>query len=381
MKPDAIYLDHCATTPLDPSVFEEMKPFLLGSFGNPSSAHRMGRAAKAAVSKAREQVASLIGADPSSVIFTSGATEAINLGLTGFAARRDRCHIVASAIEHKAVLATLDALSTRGHRSTLIEPEHEGCVSTAHFGEILDSYVAMATLMWVNNETGVVQPVPEVARLCSQRDIPFLTDATQAVGKIPIDVQELRIDGLALSGHKLHGPMGIGALVASSRLKSMIEPQIHGGGQEGGLRGGTLNLPAIVGLGSACALASRSLVDDARVCAGLIDALETQLQQSVGGVSIVGGAALRAPHCSCLQIDGVDGEALVANLQDVMISTGSACNTHSPTPSHVLVAMGYSEEAAYSTIRVSVGRRTTRDEIDRAVVAIRDAVIRLRELN
>ncbi|MBT9556587.1 MAG: cysteine desulfurase [Myxococcales bacterium] len=382
MKPNAIYLDHCATTPLDPAVFEEMKPFFLGVFGNPSSAHRMGRAAKAAVSKAREQVASLVGAEPSSVVFTSGATEALNLALRGFcSARKAGTHVVASAIEHKAVLSTLEFVAARAHGITLVKPEPDGVVATWAFEAALGRDVGLATLMWVNNETGVMQPVPDVARLCAQRDIPFVTDATQAVGKIPIDLGQVPIDGLALSGHKLNGPMGVGALVVSPRFRSQLEPLICGGGQEGGLRGGTLNLPGIVGLGAACALASRSLDDDARLCASLIGSLEAQVREVVTGVSVVGAGSLRAPHCSLMKIDGVDGEALVANLPDVMVSTGSACNSHAPTPSHVLMAMGFTEDDAYSTVRISVGRRTTQDEIDRAVVALSAAISRLRALN
>lgn len=377
-----IYLDYCATTPMDAEVMDAMLPYFHIFFGNPSSRHRLGRQALDAVRHARQQVADLVGARPGDVVFASGATEALNLAIRGIvgSAPGSTSHLLASAIEHKAVLATLQDLATLGCPVRLLPPDVHGRISPAKLAEELLQDSLLATVMWVNNETGTVQPVRELAAACAGRGTLFLTDATQAAGRIPIDVNAVGVDALALSAHKIYGPKGVGALVANLRFRTRLAPQATGGGQEAGLRSGTLNVPGIVGFGAACDLARRRLDDDAQHCLSLRNRLEAALQQAIPGTHVHGSGAERAPHCLNVGFDGVDGEALLANLDRVMISTGSACNSMVPVPSHVLLAMGYSSDEAFSAVRLSVGRGTTQAQIDAAVRAIAAAVARIRSL-
>lgn len=374
-----IYLDYCATTPASPLVVEAMLPYLQQVFGNPDSRHRHGADAAKAVRKARAQVALLIGAQPNEVAFTSGATEAINLAIRGCVAESPGSHIVTSAIEHKAVLDTCRSLECYGHEVTYVEPDSDGVVGARSVSAALRPQTALVAVMWVNNETGVVSPVDEIAAACRAHGSLFFTDATQAAGHLPIDLVSTSIDMLALSAHKLHGPKGVGALIAQGHARDRLTAQTTGGGQEGGLRSGTLNVPGIVGFGAAAAQAVDSL-HDADHCRALRDRLQDALVRSVDGVCVNGGRAERAPHCLNVSFAGVDGEALLANLPQLAFSTGSACNSTALEPSHVLRAMGYSQEEAYEAVRLSVGRQTTEEEIDRATEIIVAAVRRIRQL-
>ena len=375
-----IYLDYCATTPMDPSVVETVAVTMAEVFGNPSSRHVRGYRAKAVIDAAREQVAELVGASSSKVTFTSGATEALNIALRGWVGgTSDVRHAIVSTAEHKAVLQTMRSLEADGVvRVSWVDPAPDGRVLPGDVERLMETGTGLLVAMWANNETGTLNPVRDLAALCKGSGIHFVCDATQAVGKVPVSVDG--IDALVLSGHKFYGPKGVGALVVDRRFRSQLAPFFMGGGQEHGLRSGTPNVPAIAGLGVAAELAGERLERDGVWTAHLRDQFERGLFEQIDGLTLNGTSVHRLPNVSNFSVRGVDGEMLLANLRDICISAGSACNSSRPEPSHVLLAMGVEPELALASIRVSVGRFSTAEDVSRGVSAIAQQIQRLREL-
>jgi cysteine desulfurase len=380
-----VYLDHAATTPVRPEVLEAMLPYLTNqAFGNPSSAHRFGRAARAGIEQARREVAQAVGAEPNQVIFTSGGTEADNLGIIGAAlAARDRggavCAVV-SAIEHKAVLAAAHAVCHLGGREVLLPVDEQGRVSLEALEEALADRPAVVSIMWVNNEVGVVQPVAEIARRCQAAGVTFHTDAVQAFGKVPVSLRDLPCTLLTLSGHKIGAPKGIGALIV--RERKAVEAIIHGGSQQHGIRPGTENVAGAVALGRAALLAAQEQAEEAPRLGALRSLLADRLRAAVRDVVVNGDEADSAPHVLNLSIAGADSEALLMHLDlaGVAASSGSACSTGSVEPSHVLVAMGVPRELALGAIRFSFGRESTEADVDRVAEVMPGVVAKVRQL-
>jgi cysteine desulfurase len=380
-----VYLDHAATTPVRPEVLEAMMPYLTDrSFGNPSSPHRFGRAARAGVEQARRQIAEALGAEPSQVIFTSGGTEADNLGIIGAAlAARDRgasmCAAV-SAIEHKAVLAAAHAVCHLGGREVLLPVGCTGLLELDALDAALAEGPSVVSVMWVNNEVGVIQPVEEIASRCRDSGVIFHTDAVQAVGKVPVSLAGLSCTLLTLSGHKIGAPKGIGALIVRDR--KAVEAIIHGGGQQFGIRPGTENVAGAVGLGRAAQLAvqEQSALAD-RLCA-LRDQLAVRLKAAVPDLIINAEQSSRAPHLLSIAVQNADSEALIMHLDlaGIAASSGSACSTGAVEPSHVLVAMGVPQDLALGTIRFSLGRESSLADIERAVEVVPAVVAKVRKL-
>ncbi|MGI9173877.1 MAG: cysteine desulfurase family protein [Rhodothermales bacterium] len=376
-----IYLDYNATTPVDARVLEAMLPYFTERYGNASSkGHAYGWAAEEAVEQAREQVAALMGAEVREVVFTSGATESINLALKGVAeayARKGR-HLVTVQTEHKATLDACRTLERQGSRVTYLPVDENGLVRPDDVEAALTDETILVSVMWANNETGVIQPVEEIAERVRARGILFMTDATQAAGKIPISTEHA--DLLALSAHKFYGPKGVGALyLGRRRPRVRLLPLVDGGGQENGLRGGTLNVPGIVGMGAAAALARDGLDVEADRLKALRDRFEADVQVVLPDVRANGKDASRLPQTSNLSFPDVRANNLVAALRDLALSTGSACSSGSGKPSHVLKAMGLSDAMAQSTLRFSLGRFTTDEEIAYATQHLIAAVRSLRE--
>ncbi len=379
-----IYLDHAATTPLNASVRAAMLPWLddVDGYGNPASDHVLGRRARAAVESARAQVAALIGAEAGEIVWTSGATEANNLALKGALEFRGLkgAHVVSSRIEHKAVLDTCRYLETQGTRVTYLTPDRGGRISVEQVMAALQPDTALVSLMWVNNETGVINPVVELAPLLRARGVLFHVDAVQAAGKLAIDLSQLPIDLLSLSAHKLYGPKGVGALFVRKRPRARLAPQIHGGGHEQGMRSGTLATHQIVGMGAACALAQSQVDADANQQHGLRERLWVRLQ-TLSRIHRNGAAVDCAPHILNVSFEGVDGEALRASLPGLAVSSGSACSSATREPSYVLRALGRDDELAGASLRLSPGRSTTADQVDRAADEIIAMVHRLRAVS
>ena len=378
-----VYLDHQATTPLDPRVLEAMLPWLTGEFGNASSRqHAFGWSAGSAVSAAREEIAAALGAEPDEVVFTSGATEANNLALLGAvrAARGRGNHVVTSSVEHRAVLDPCRRLEAEGFEVTRLAPDATGRVAPEAVEAALTPRTVLVSVMAANNEVGTLNPVAEVAALCLAREIAFHTDAAQAFGKVLLDVR----GGVALaslSAHKLHGPKGVGALYVRSRPRVPLEPILFGGGHERGLRSGTANVPGIVGFGAAVRLARAEAEGEGVRLAALRDRLDGAIRGALDGVRLNGPpfeAGLRLPGNLSLSFEGVDGERLLGELREVAVSSGSACTTASGEPSHVLRALGLPEALAAATLRFGLGRFTTRAEVDLAAEAVVRVVRQLR---
>lgn len=371
-----VYLDFNATTPADPRVMEYMLPFFTQHFGNASSrTHAYGWVAAQAVDDAREQVAALIGSEPGEIIFTSGATEAINLALKGVYeayASKGR-HIITAQTEHKAVLDTCAALEAQGAEITVLPVDHEGTVDLAALKNALRPDTILVAVMLANNETGTIQPVREIADLVHANGSVFFSDTTQAAGKMRIDVNETGIDLCCLSAHKIYGPKGAGALfVRRKNPRVSLLPQMHGGGHEKGLRSGTLNVSGIAGFGKAAEIAAGEWWNDAQRISILRTKLEQRIQDS-GDVFINGSIRNRLPNTSSLSIRGIKADQLIVKLPGFAIATGSACTSAIPEPSHVLRAMGVSEELAYASIRLSLGRSTTEEEC----IAVGNAICNL----
>jgi cysteine desulfurase len=380
-----IYLDYAATTPLDPDVARAMQEVMAhaGHYGNAASiTHAPGRRAAARVEEARAQVAALIGAAPEEIVFTSGATESNNLAILGVArANADRGrHIITSRIEHKAVLDPCRQLEREGFAVTRLTPDTSGRISVEAVRDALRPETVLVSVMHVNNETGVVQDIRGIGELCRERGVTFHTDAAQAVGKLPVNVGELPVDLLAFTAHKLYGPQGIGALYVRPSARPRLRPILFGGGQERGLRPGTLPLHQIVGFGAACELAGRYLESEPARLAQLRDRLWAGIA-AIGHVHLNGQAAARVPDILNVSFEGVEGESLVMRLGSLALTTGSACNSASGEPSYVLRALGRSSQLAQSSLRLSLGRGTTERHVDDAVAAIRSAVTRLREVS
>lgn len=380
-----VYLDHNATTPCDPQVVAAMLPFFTEQFGNAASRHHpFGRAAADAVDTAREQVASLLGAEPGEVVFTSGATEAVNLAIKGVVqayATKGR-HVVTCATEHKAVLDTCAFLEKQGVDVTYLPVNSQGQPSIEELEVAICPDTVLVCLHYANNETGTVLPVAEIGAIARQKGALFFTDATQAVGKLPVNVNADNIDLLALSAHKFYGPKGVGALyVRRKDPRVRLLPLLHGGGHERGHRSGTLNVPGIVGLGETAAFCAERMETDRRHTEALRDQLESALL-SIEGCAVNGDTVHRLPGTTNLRFAGVDSAGLLlAVARDVALSTGSACTSGSLEPSHVLKALGLTDEEAFSSVRLGVGRFTTLAEVDRAVTALHRAVADLRAAN
>ena len=385
MPPRPVYLDYAATTPVRPEVLEAMLPYLTEQvFGNPSSAHRFGRAARAGLEQARREVAHAVGAEPNQVIFTSGGTEADNLGIVGAAlAARDRgaamCAAV-SAIEHKAILAAAHAVCHLGGREVLLPVDANGRVELDALDAALRERPAVVSVMWVNNEVGVVQLVREIAGRCAEAGVAFHTDAVQAFGKVPVDVAAVGCTLASLSGHKIGAPKGVGALVVRDR--KAIEAIIHGGGQQYGIRPGTENVAGAVAMGRAAALAAAEQEREAVRLRTLRDELATRLRAAVADLVINAECGERAPHVLSIAVPGADSEALLMHLDlaGVAASSGSACSTGAVEPSHVLVAMGVPRELALGAVRLSLGHGTTVDDVARAAEVMPGVVAKVRKL-
>lgn len=380
-----IYMDYHATTPVDPRVLRVMLPYFSEKFGNPASRnHRFGWEAEEAVERARKQVAELIGAQPKEIVFTSGATESDNLALKGVAeAYRHRGdHIITVATEHKAVLDSARRLEAQGFRVTYLPVRPDGLIDLDQLRAAITDRTILISVMYANNEIGVVQPIREIGRIAKEKGVLFHTDAVQAAGKIPIDVEADGIDLASLSAHKMYGPKGIGALYVRRRNPRVeLVPLIDGGGHERGLRSGTLNVPAIVGFGEACAICRREMPEESQRLRQLRDRLLNQILAELDEVYINGSMEHRLPNNLNLSFRYVDAEALLTALPDVALSSGAACSSANLEPSHVLRALGRGDDLVHSSIRFGLGRFTTQEEVDYVAGRIVEAVKKLRELS
>lgn len=377
-----VYLDNHATTPVDPRVLDAMIPFFSEKFGNAASrSHRYGWEAEKAVELARRRIAELAGAPAREIIFTSGATESDNLAIKGAieAGRKKGNHIVTVATEHKAVLDTVKHLEREGCRVTVLPVQRDGLLDLDVFRSALSQDTVVASVMYANNEIGTVQPVAEIGAICRQRGVLFHCDAVQAFGKIPLDVDRDQIDLMSLSAHKLYGPKGVGALYVRRRNpRASLVAQMDGGGHEAGLRSGTLNVPAIVGFGQACALCAREMEAEAARTSALRDGLMKRLIGGLDGVSVNGTMRHRLPGNLNVTFDGVDAEALLLAVPGVALSTGSACSSAAVEPSHVLLALGMDRNQVQSSVRFGVGRFNTAEEVETAGGQVVEAARRIR---
>jgi len=375
-----VYLDNNATTPVLPEVFEAMKPFYLEEFGNASSIHHYGQRARSAVEKARSSVAALLNARPAEIVFTSGGTEGDNAAIFGLVNRGD--HIIASTIEHSAVMNTCKRLEQMGCEVTFVPVNGRGEVDPEEVRKALRPNTRLISIMMANNETGVVQPVEEISRIAREADVFFHTDAVQAAGKIPIDVQQIGCDVLTISGHKIHAPQGTGAVYI--KRGTLIQPIIYGGSHERQRRAGTENLPGIVGLGKAAELSKTWLGGNGPAeMAALRDRLQNSILNAIPDCGINGEGAKRVPNTTNLWFDYIEGEALVIalDLKGLAVSSGAACSSGAIEPSHVLLAMELTRERARSSVRISMGKQTTSEDIDFATKVLPETIGRLREIS
>jgi cysteine desulfurase len=375
-----VYLDNNATTPVLPEVFDVMRPYFWEHFGNASSIHHHGQETRAAVESARESVAGLLGCSTSEVIFTSGGTESDNLAIAGLVKAGD--HVITSGIEHHAVLHAAKNLEQIGCEVTVLPADGRGLVDPDDVKRGLRSATKLITVMMANNETGVLQPVEEIGKLAAEAEVLFHTDAVQAAGKVPIDVKRMHCHALSISGHKLHGPQGTGALFL--KKGTQLHPLFHGGRHERSRRAGTENVPGIVGLGKAAKLASESFNNGAiERLAAMRDRLQRNVLSGIEGTKINGDGAQRVPNTANIRFDDIEGESLVIalDLKGLAVSTGAACSSGAIEPSHVLIAMGLRPEQARASIRFSLGKQTTEEDIDFAIQLLPETVARLRELS
>ncbi len=380
-----IYLDHNATTPMDPRVLEAMIPYFVENFGNAASRnHSFGWHAEEAVDYAREQIAQLIGADTKEIIFTSGATEGDNLGIKGvyemYASKGN--HIITCTTEHKAVLDTCKHLEKLGAEVTYLEVQPDGLINLKELEAAMKPTTILVAIMYANNEIGVIQPVKEISAIAKKHGALFFTDAVQAVGKIPVDVNADDIDLMAFTAHKMYGPKGVGALyVRRKNPRVKVTAQLDGGGHERGMRSGTLNVPGIVGFGKACELARLEMASDTERISKLRDKLETALTQLEESY-VNGNPAYRLPHVSNISFKYVEGEGLMMGFnKDIALSSGSACTSASLEPSYVLKALGLGDDLAHSSLRFGLGRYTTEEQIDFTIKAVSETVLKLREMS
>ena len=380
-----IYLDYQATTPVDPRVLEAMLPYFTDTFGNAASrSHAFGWDAEGAVDTARKQIASLIGGSPKEIVFTSGSTEGINLAIKGAVEMHGSKgkHIITTLVEHKAVLDTCKHLEKQGCEVTYLEPDSTGLVTAEQVAEAIREDTVIVAMIWANNEIGTLIPINEIGAVCHERGVLFFVDGTQAVGKIPVDVSADNIDLMCLSGHKLYGPKGVGCLYVRRRNPRVrIVAQMDGGGHERGMRSGTINVPGVVGLGAACAVAEKDLEKDAAHSIALRERFEEKILAALDYTTINGNHEHRLPGCSNISFCYVEGESLIMGVKDLAVSSGSACTSASLEPSHVLRACGLGDELAHSSIRFGFGRMTTKEHVDFAAEQVISAVKRLRELS
>ena len=379
MTKDIIYLDNNATTRIDDAVLKAMLPYFTEVYANATSSHLFGLTVNEAIEDAREQVASLIGASAKEITFTSGATEAINLAIKGLAGQKKK-HIVTVATEHKAVLDTCAFMKKQGFDVTYLPVNPDGIIDIDLLQNTLTEDTLLVCVMFVNNESGVIQPISLIANLAHAKGALFMTDATQAVGKVNIDVKALEIDLLALSAHKFYGPKGVGALYVSAQAKIKLSEQLHGGGHERKMRSGTLNVPGIIGLGKACELADFRLQEDAARITKLRNLLETALLK-VDGSFVNGSTRHRLYTTTNICFPGIQSEQLILALQNIAVSNGSACSAATTEPSYVLKAMGLGNADALSSIRFSLSRFTTEQDIDTTIERVTALVAKLRAVN
>ncbi|OGH00229.1 MAG: IscS subfamily cysteine desulfurase [Candidatus Lambdaproteobacteria bacterium RIFOXYD1_FULL_56_27] len=383
MKP--IYLDYSATTPVDPRVLSKMLPYFGELFGNAASKnHSFGWAAEQAVDEAREAVAALIGAQAKEIVFTSGATESDNLALLGVAemyAEKGK-HIITCVTEHKAILDPAHYLATKGFEVTFLPVDKTGSLDLQALEAAITPQTILISLMAANNEIGTIHPLKEIGAMAKKHDVLFHTDATQATGKIPLDVEAMGIDLMSLSAHKMYGPKGVGALYVRRRKPRVrLAPILHGGGHERGMRSGTLNVPGIVGFGEACRIAQLEMAEEAERLISLRDRLQKGLESQLDFVFLNGHPQNRLPGNLNLSFAYVEGESLMMGMENIAVSSGSACTSASLEPSYVLRALGVSEDLAHCSIRFSLGRFTTEEEIDLAIQKTVETVRRLREMS
>ncbi|MBC5991419.1 cysteine desulfurase family protein [Pontibacter cellulosilyticus] len=379
-----IYLDNNATTKVDPRVLEAMMPYLTDNFANAASTHPFGLGAYEAVKNARQQVADLIGSETNEIIFTSGATEAINLAIKGVAENYSKKgkHIITVSTEHKAILDTCEFLDTKGFEVTYLPVQSDGLLDLQVLKQAIRPDTILVSVMLVNNEIGVIQPIKEIAEIAHETGALFMTDATQAVGKIKVDVDELGIDLMCFSGHKMYAPKGIGALFVRQRRprRVKLEALIHGGGHERSLRSGTLNVPGIIALGKACEIAKNEMSENQDKIKELRDYLEAELLK-IDDTIVNGNQNQRIFSTSNILFKGVDSDAIIMGLDGIAVSNGSACTSASIEPSHVLIELGYSEEDAFSSIRFSIGKTNTIEEILFVISKLKNLICQLRALN
>jgi cysteine desulfurase len=380
-----VYLDNNATTPVDPRVLEAMLPYFKEHFGNAASRnHPYGWIAEEAVDKAREQVAKVINANSKEIIWTSGSTEGNNTAILGVArmyADKGK-HIITCRIEHKAVIDPCKFLETEGYSVTWLEPDNTGRVSVEQVRDAMRDDTILVTLMFANNEIGTIHPIAEIGALCKQRDIIFHTDATQAFGKVPIDVEAMGIDLLSMSGHKLYGPKGVGALyVRRKRPRVRLQPIIHGGGHERGMRSGTLNVPGIVGCGMAAEICLNEMAKESVRLIGLRDRLWAGLSEHLTDIHLNGNVQHRLPNTLNVSFLYVEGESMMMGIKDIAVSSGSACTSASLEPSYVLKGLGMGDDVAHSSIRFSLGRFTTVEDIDFTIKSVVKTVNHLRDMS
>jgi len=380
-----IYMDNHATTPMDPRVLEEMLPFFMEKFGNAASRnHSFGWAAEEGIETARERIAKLVGATTKEIIFTSGATESDNLAIKGVAEmyKEKGNHIITAVTEHKAVLDTCKRLEKYGYRVTYLPVQKDGLIDLDDLKRAMDDKTILVTIMAANNEIGILQPWTEIGKLCHERGVIFHTDATQAVGKVPVDVNKQNIDVMSISAHKMYGPKGVGALyVRRKNPRVQISAIIDGGGHERGMRSGTLNVPGIVGLGKACAIASEEMAQESCKLAGLRNRLKDSIMSRLDEVYINGTMEHRLPGNLNISFAYVEGESLLMGINDIAVSSGSACTSATLEPSYVLKALGTGDDLAHSSIRFGIGRFNTQAEVDYVANRVVETVSRLRELS
>jgi cysteine desulfurase len=383
--PTPIYLDYAATCPVDPRVVQVMLPYFTDAFGNAASrTHAFGWTAEEAVERARNEVANTMGADSKEVVWTSGATESNNLAIKGVAeySAEQGNHIITLVTEHKAVLDTCKYLERHGCEVTYLPVDAQGLVTVEQIEKAMTDKTVLVTVMFANNETGVIQPIAEIGALCRKKKVLFHTDATQAFGKVPIDVEAMSIDLMSISAHKIYGPKGVGALYVRRRKPRVrLAPQIHGGGHERGNRSGTLNVPGIVGFGEAARLAREEMPEESKRIAGLRDYMRDRIMNEIEHTHLNGSPEHMLPGHLNISFSYIEGESLLMALKDVALSSGSACTSASLEPSYVLRAMGLDDELAHSSLRMTIGRFTTKEQLDYVVELLRRHVSRLREMS
>ncbi|CAD5119694.1 DgyrCDS8285 [Dimorphilus gyrociliatus] len=379
-----VYLDVQATCPLDPRVLDAMLPFNVAQFGNPHSrTHAYGWESEAAVEKAREQVAKLIGADPREIVFTSGATESNNIAVKGVGRfyKNRKNHIITTQIEHKCVLDSCRVLETEGFEVTYLPVQENGIIRVEDLEKAIKDNTSLVSIMFVNNEIGVKQPIKEIGEICRAKKVFLHTDAAQAVGKIPIDVNEMKIDLMSISGHKMYGPKGVGALYVRRRPRVRLDPIQSGGGQERGMRSGTVPTPLVVGLGAACEISLNDMEYDYQHVSRLSKKLVNKITNGISHVVRNGDSEECYPGCVNFSFSFVEGESILMAIKEVAVSSGSACTSASLEPSYVLRAIGTDEELAHSSIRFGIGRFTTDKEVEYTAQRCIDTVSRLRDMS